>query len=238
MSQHQQTVVITGANRGIGFALVDQFLQGGWQVKATQRSDSGSRALAELTSRFPETLQIGQMDITRQDEITAFKNQIGSTLPIDLLINNAGVFPEHTATPFETMKATEFEAAFRVNFHGTLAVTKALLPQLRRAPEARIVMMSSGAASIGARSGRRYAYGASKAALNHLTRGLAEELLPERITVVAVSPGWVRTEMGGKEADLSPEEAAEALFKTFISLKPDATGQFLDRFGNTETYLW
>lgn len=231
-----KTALITGTSRGIGAVLERRFLAKGWQVISCGRFESPSRTAEDLSQSSCIRLN---MDVTDIESIEKVKETLTSkNLQIDVLINNAGVFPEPTDTPFRNLSLEWFEQAMDVNFLGTIRVIQSVLPLMQGTENPRIVNMSSGAASITQRSGRRYCYGASKAALNHLTRGLAEELKPQGVTVVSLSPGWVKTDMGGAEADLEPEPVATSIVDTILSLKIQQSGYFLDRFGKTETYAW
>lgn len=236
MTAKARTVLITGANRGIGAAMEGAFHSKGWQVISCMRKLTDQARPTEPGQRLSIRLE---MDITHQaqiDQVAKFLNENNVTL--DVLINNAGIFPEPTDMSFRNLDLNWFHEAMNVNLVGTIRVTKTLLPLLAKSQNPRIVNLSSGAGSISQRSGRRYCYGASKAALNHFTRGLATELKPEGITVVALSPGWVKTDMGGSEADLEPESVGTSIEQTVQSLTLRQTGRFLDRLGNTGTYSW
>ena len=231
-----ETVLITGTNRGIGAAMEKAFLSKGWQVISCMRT------LPDQTQQPPSSqssLIRLELDITNQSQLdNVFQLLEGKNLTLDVLINNAGIFPEPTDMSFKQLDLEWFEKAMEVNFQGTIRVTQKLLPLMTNSNNPRIINLSSGASSITQRSGRRYCYGASKAALNHFTRGLANELQPEGITVVALSPGWVKTDMGGEEADLESEDVGISIEKTIRSLSIETTGDFLDRDGNTGTYTW
>jgi NAD(P)-dependent dehydrogenase (short-subunit alcohol dehydrogenase family) len=233
----QGRILITGASRGIGASLVDVCISQGWDVIACQRKISGAGGVSQV--RRNSLCQEIEMDVSKQDSVEKAFHRIAEDVSrIDVLVNNAGVFPEPTDTPFESLKHSWFREAFSVNVIGTSMVTQACLPFLKKSSNGRIVNISSGAASITQREGRRYCYGASKAALNHMTRGLANELSDQKLTVVALSPGWVRTNMGGEEADLEAKEVANQMEQTIRQLSLQQSGQFLDRFGKPDTYAW
>jgi NAD(P)-dependent dehydrogenase (short-subunit alcohol dehydrogenase family) len=236
-SMSQGTILITGTSRGMGASLVDVCLNQGWDVIACQRTVSGKGKVSQLRNSS-SCIEV-EMDVSRQESVTkSFHNIAESVSCIDVLVNNAGVFPEPTDTPFESLKPSWFQEVFAVNLIGTSMVTQACLPFLKKSTNGRIVNISSGAASITQREGRRYCYGASKAALNHVTRGLANELSDQKLTVVALSPGWVRTDMGGNEAELEAREVAHQMEQTIRQLSLQQSGQFLDRFGKPDTYAW
>jgi len=132
-----------------------------------------------------------------------------------------------------------FTEAFESNVTGVARVTRAFLPLLRGSECPRIVNISSGAGSISSKDDTSYyPYSVSKAALNMLSRTMASEFRREGIIVVAISPGWVRTEMGGPNAPLTADESAASLFTTICQLDVAQSGEFLDREGGRSTYGW
>jgi NAD(P)-dependent dehydrogenase (short-subunit alcohol dehydrogenase family) len=232
--------LITGANRGIGLALARALVEHDVFVFA------GARKVAAATERegwnqgCGDRLQVVPLDVTSVESIRHCVQAVRAvTDHLDILVNNAAVFPEEGDETLADLNVDGFDQAFAVNVTGVARVTQALLPLLLHSPTPRIVNVSSGAGSIGEKTDHRYyCYGASKAALNCFTVGLANELRPRNVPVVAISPGWVRTDMGGPEAELSPEESAAALAGTILKLSMDHSGTFLDRFGRRGEYKW
>lgn len=235
------SVLITGANRGIGLALVKEFLKQGDRVIATARQPDKADELNALSKTYldPEFTVI-PMDVTNADSVNqayAKITQLFSSL--DILINNAGVNPDSKEEKFEDMDLAHFAMAFEVNVVGVARVARAFLPFLRKSNTPRIINVSSGAGSIAIKTNfKLYSYSTSKAALNMFTRALAAELKPENIIVVALSPGWVRTDMGGDDAEISPEESANCIFSTAHRLTMDNSSQFFGRDGNQDNYNW
>jgi NAD(P)-dependent dehydrogenase (short-subunit alcohol dehydrogenase family) len=155
------------------------------------------------------------------------------------LVNNAGVFPEEGNESLESLPLECFEEAFAVNVVGVARVTRVFLPLLTRAAHPRVINMSSLAGSVsGKEDSRHYCYSASKAALNMLTRTMAAELRPRGVTVVAVTPGWVKTEMGGPDALLAVEDSARSLAATIDRITHHDAGHFLDRDGQKGVAAW
>ena len=224
------SILITGANRGIGRELALCCAKNNWSTHATFRTSPPATS---------SEIDYFHMDVTLENQVcdamAALKERIGH---LDVLVHNAGVFPEPTDAPFEALKPEWWEQTYQTHVLGAYHVIKAALPLLRKSTSPRIVNLSSGASSITQRSGRRYAYGASKAALNHLTRGLAQEWEQEGICVVALSPGWVKTDMGGLQAELEPSQVARDLERTLRQLNSSHSGKFLDRFGKEGVYHW
>ncbi len=229
-----ESVLITGSSGGIGSALAEEFARVGWQVFASARNPQQPE-LSELARRH-KNLSLLALDVCRESTILeAVKNLEDKSL--DVLVNNAAVFPGEGHEPFESLDLDWFNEAFAANVVGVARVTKAFLPHLRRSSHARIANISSGAGSISEKEDfDRYPYSVSKAALNMLTRALAAEFRTENIIVTAISPGWVKTRMGGPNAPLTPRESAQSLFQTINGLSMEQSGNFLGRKG--EPYAW
>ena len=220
-----RTVLVTGANRGLGYEFARQYAADGWQVIGTAREPAEAKELAELGVR------VMALDVADPTSVERLAAELGAQ-PIDLLINNAGIFPR-----FGTLAETDFDDVARilaVNTIGPMRVTRALLPNLRRGNFKQIVSISSGLGSIaGNDSGRYYGYRESKAGLNMFTRSLAAELADEGFTCVVLSPGWVQTDMGGPNATLTPEQSIRGMRKVISGLAPEANGTFWNHDGET-----
>jgi len=233
-------ILITGANRGIGLALSRALVERGHFVYAGARKPESAGALGELAATDADHMRILGLDVTTASsvrEAASIVRKAGRGL--DVLINNAGVLFEPADAALAELETEWYDRTFAVNVTGVVRVTQAFLPLLSDSQSARIVNVSSGAGCIGGETNAwYYCYGASKAALNHMTVGSAKELRPRGVIVAAVSPGWVRTDMGGSEADLSAEESADALVETILALTMAQSGCFLDRFGRKGTYEW
>ncbi len=235
-SEKGETMLITGANRGIGLALAEESLLLGYQVIATARHPERATDLQALQTRHPGRLDLLPLEINSDDSVRTLANAVGE---IDILVNNAAVFPEEGEETVDQWQMAHLTEAFQTNVVGVARVTQALLGHLRRSAAARVVNISSTAGSIsGKHSHFYYAYSTSKAALNMMTRAMAFDLKNHGITVVAVTPGWVRTEMGGADANLSPEESAGAIARMIGRLTDDDAGHFLERDGSPCQYAW
>ena len=235
------SILITGANRGIGLELTRHFLSKGLAVIATARRPGEAHELQSLApNASPGALTVIPLDVTDSESAhNAAKLCAKSFNSLEILINNAGVYPEGGDEAFDDIDVELFQRAVDVNYIGTVRVTQAFLPLIRKGANARIVNISSGAATLTEKTdSRRYCYGPSKTALNMFTRTLANELKAEGIVVAAMSPGWVRTEMGGADADLSVEAATDAMAATIEKLSLENSGDFLDRFGDSDAYKW
>jgi len=223
-----KTVLITGANRGLGLGFTRHYLESGWRVLAAARDPDASAELAELTARFGEMLTLFQLELTSEPSIAAAAADIGDTA-FDLVINNAGTLPDEA---FGAWTAQAFARAFAVNATGPALVAQAVAPKMKHG--SKLVNISSGLGSCGLaiEPGTGLdAYAASKAALNMITARLAAKLEPRGVIVVACDPGWVRTRMGGPDADLSVDESIGAITATIDGLTPADSGRFVSRHG-------
>ncbi len=221
--QTAATHLVTGANRGIGLAFARALVARGDRVVATARRPEKARDLAKLPVRLE------QLDVADEESVARLAHSLSGE-PLDVLINNAGIGDDGPS--FEELSMADLERFFRVNAMGPAAVTQALLPNLRSGKRRTVVNLSSSLGSISDNgSGGWIAYRVSKAALDQLTRTIAAELKRERFVCIAISPGWVATDMGGPGATLSPEDSVAAMLKVIDRLSPKDTGRFLDRHG-------
>ena len=232
--------LITGANRGIGLALTRALAERGVFVFAGVRRTRQAAELRRLGKDHRELLRVVSLDVTSAASVRSCVSKVkAATSSLDILINNAAVLLEDVGTRLADLDVEWFTQTMAVNLTGVARVTQAFLPLLTAVKMPRIVNISSGAGTIGGKGNHwYYCYGASKASLNHFTVGLAHELRSHKAIVTAVSPGWVRTDMGGAEADLSPEESAVAMAGMILKLKPAHNGCFLDRHGRKGEYSW
>lgn len=217
------TYLITGANRGIGLALAKQ-LAGRQDIVLGTARDPGA-----ATEAFEAGVEMLELDVADPKSVAGLAEQVGDR-PIDVLINNAGVYNDKSELAETDIE--KFNECMRVNVAGPLAVTQALLPRLEVGGKQMVVNISSGMGSIGeTRNGGSYGYRASKAALNMLTKTMSVELAPKGIAAVCFHPGWVETDMGGQGADLQPAESANHLIVTLDGLTTADTGRFMDYKG-------
>lgn len=202
------TALITGASRGLGKELVRQYAADRWQVIGTERRDMDMNDVAQIR-RYAAKLQ---------------------DKPIDLLFCNAGISGKR-GMAIGSFDFQSWEEVLRVNLLGPAALAEALVDHVAASERKTIALMSSRLGSIGESSGMTLPYSTSKAALNMLAKGLAATLASKAIIVVAVSPGWVRTDMGGAGAPLSPEASVRGLRKVIEGLTPRDSGRFLSHDG-------
>jgi NAD(P)-dependent dehydrogenase (short-subunit alcohol dehydrogenase family) len=202
------TALITGAGRGLGKELARQYAADGWEVIGTMRR---------------------QLEMTDRAQISGFAKQLKEK-PIDLLFCNAGIVGKRGMKP-GSFDFDSWEEVLRVNLLGPAALADALLDNVAASERRIIAMMSSRLGSISESTGMTLPYASSKAALNMLVKGLAAHLAHRAVIVVALSPGWVRTDMGGAQAPLTPEVSVSGLRKVIDKLKSTDSGRFLSHDG-------
>jgi NAD(P)-dependent dehydrogenase (short-subunit alcohol dehydrogenase family) len=218
--------LVTGANRGLGLALVQALLARGDRVVACCRHPGRAGALNALAGEHPNRLHLLPLDVAKPASI----RELAAELPLvcerlDLLVNNAGLLV--SGERFGTLDPEALDASFRTNAMGPLLLTEALADRL--ADGARVANLSSVMGAIGEVSEfRAPSYAISKAAQNMATAQLAHALAPRGIVVVALHPGWVQTEMGGPKATVAPEQSAAGLLEVIAGLRPADSGRFLD----------
>jgi NAD(P)-dependent dehydrogenase (short-subunit alcohol dehydrogenase family) len=205
----QRVALITGANRGIGLETARQLAGRGHHVVIAARDERTGRQAAERIQAEGGKATFLPLDVNSSDSIGSAAGQFAATADrLDVLINNAGVYPDQGLTIL-TIPRDRLAQTFQTNTFGPLEVTQAFLPYLRRAAAARVINVSSGYGQLEGLSAEAPSYSLSKLALNGLTLLLAAALRRDRIAVNAMCPGWVRTDMGGPGATLSVEEGAD-----------------------------
>ncbi|MCB1358796.1 MAG: SDR family NAD(P)-dependent oxidoreductase [Maritimibacter sp.] len=210
-------ILVTGANRGIGAALVAAAAQRGHAPIAATRPGQGGDVTFDVTDH------------------AALARAAAGTGPIDALINNAGIIgPNRQST--RDMDFDGFRRTLEVNTLAPLAVAQAFLPNLHAGRAPRILSISSQMAWMGYAKSDRIAYRASKAALNKVMQGLATDLAEDGIAVALVDPGWVRTDMGGAEADEDPAAVAAGIIALAERLTLDQTGGFFTWRGERRAF--
>jgi NAD(P)-dependent dehydrogenase (short-subunit alcohol dehydrogenase family) len=214
-------VFITGASKGIGLELTGKVLSAGHSVFAVARAPGP--ALTKLQKEFAGKLTVYKADLRNEKAIEKIADALENWPQLDLLINNAGIYPE-------AAKVEDFLECFHVNSIIPFLLSKALLPKLRKGHEPKLVQITSLMGSIADNgSGGSYAYRASKSALNMLNKCLAVE--NSWLTAVVIHPGWVQTDMGGKGAPLTVEISVNGIWRVTQALKPEDSGKFLDYTG-------
>ncbi len=225
------TVLITGANRGIGLELARQYAARGWRVIATARKPAEAAALAELAAAHPSVV-IEALDVTDGAAIAAIAAKYKDR-PIDVLINNAGISGRR-GQALGSLDYDDYRVVLETNTIAPMRVTEALLPNVVASTQKKIVTISSSEGSISrVDSPRGYAYRSSKAAVNMLMRNLAFDVQARGVTVALVNPGPVDTDMmkGARIALQPPADAVEKVIGIIDRVTPEHTGRFWDYQG-------
>lgn len=218
------TILITGAGRGLGLELARQYAEDGWRVIGTVREAAAGRKVARLGA---ETLRLDVSDTAQPRQLAARLKG----LPIDVLFCNAGIGGKR-GMALGSFDFAEWEKVLRVNLLGAAAVIEALIDNVAASERKIVAVMSSRLGSIAESSGMTLPYSSSKAALNLLAKGLAANLAPRGIIVVALSPGWVKTDMGGQSAPLTPQRSVQGLRQVIAGLRLEHSGTFLSYDGS------
>lgn len=224
----RRNVLVTGANRGIGFEYVRQLLARGDHVVATARHPAQAHELNRLVADHPGRLHVLPLDVTDPKAEAEIARELPLVLGderLHLLINNAGLL--HSGERFGHVSAANLEDSFRTNASGPFLLTQAVAPRL--ADGAKVANMSSQLGSIaGTTRFGTPTYCISKAALNMATRLLAAALADRGIAVVSLHPGWVQTDMGGEQAPLQPADSVRGLLQVIDRVSMQESGSFLD----------
>ena len=234
------TVLITGANRGLGLGFAGAYADMGWQVIACCRKPSDE--LLALAQRY-STLRIEALDVADHAAIDALAMRLKGEA-IDVLLNNAGTYGrlgfaeggiEHQA--FGNTDYDNWEQVLRVNVFGPMKMAEAFVEHVERSAQKKIVTLSSMMGSMGLNtSGGMYAYRTSKAAVNMMMHSMGIDLAKRGIIAVALHPGWARTDMGGPGAEIDPTESVEGMMAVIEKLNADHLGQLTAYDGSVLPY--
>jgi NAD(P)-dependent dehydrogenase (short-subunit alcohol dehydrogenase family) len=229
MQHSVSTALIIGASRGLGLAMGKAFLERGWRVIATVRGKART-ALHDLADRSEGRLEIETLDVTAPDQLAALRARLDGR-KLDLLFVNSGVLDQPVATIGE-ISTEEFVRLMATNALGPLRAIESLQEVV--APTGTIGVMSSGLGSVANNTNGGYeTYRASKAALNTLMRSFAARRADDPRTFLIMDPGWVRTDMGGRNATLGVEESVPRLVDVICAQSGKGALQFLDYRGRT-----
>lgn len=208
----QRIALVTGANKGIGLAIVKRLLMEGVFVYATTR-DISRYPIAEIPSQYSQNLRVELLDVSDRQSIRELSQTIRQHhRGIDILVNNAGVYMDDPRkTPYESLVDIDlsvFDHTIKTNVSGPLTLISEFLPAMKEQNYGRIVNISSGMGRFDDMNIEGPFYRISKAALNALTKVVASDVKDYDILINSVCPGWVRTDMGGEKAPIAPDEAA------------------------------
>jgi len=220
------SVLITGANRGLGLEFTRQYAADGWRVFAACRDPAGARDLAAVEGDVSAEI----LDVDDGPQVAALANKL-SGQPIDVLINNAGIYGPKGVTR-DTVVYDAWGQVFRTNAMSPLAVSAAFAANVAQGGQKKIITLSSIMGSIAENdSSGDFIYRSSKAAVNAVMKSLAGDLKSEGITVAVLHPGWVRTDMGGPDAAIEAPESVTGMRAVIAGLKESDSGRFLNYDG-------
>jgi NAD(P)-dependent dehydrogenase (short-subunit alcohol dehydrogenase family) len=216
-------VLITGANRGIGFEFTKQYAADGWSVLACCRTAQSASALQSI-AKANNNVQIFDLDVSDFAQIEALALQLKDQ-SIDVLINNAGVYPPSS---FGNTNYDEWAKAFKVNSMAPLKMAEEFVQHVTRSQLKKIATLTSKMGSIDDNtSGESYSYRSTKTAVNMVMKSLSIDLKPYGISVVTLHPGWVQTDMGGSNALISAQTSVTGLRQVIENLNLNNTGKFI-----------
>ena len=230
-----KTTLITGASRGIGLEFCRQYAVEGWRVLACSRHPEKSDALNKLAAQYPELIELHVLDVADHAQIERLAQvldyesaeELLAGHPIDLLINNAGIYPDSDKRGFGHTDYAEWMQAFRINTMAPLKMAETFATQISRSKQKTIVIITSKMGSIADNGGGgNYLYRSSKAAVNMVVKSLAIDLKPSGITAVVFHPGWVKTDMGGPNALISTEQSVSGMRQVISRLTLADSGKF------------
>ncbi|WP_422366231.1 SDR family oxidoreductase [Pelagibius sp.] len=220
------TVLITGANRGLGLEFVRSFAAEGWRVHACARNVEKAKSVKALEG----DVVCHKLDVTNGLKVASLARSLAEE-PLDLLINNAGIYGSRA--DFGETDFDDWATTLSVNTLAPLRMAERFVGMLEKGERKTIVNISSRMGSIASTgTGGSYAYRSSKAALNMVTKGLSADLGPKGFTVVSFHPGWVQTDMGGEEADIPSDESIVGMRKVIAGLTTEDNGKFFNYDGS------
>ncbi len=225
-------VLITGANRGIGLEMVKLYAARGDTVLACCRNPAEAEALNAVEG----DVEVIEVQVSDGASVASLASNLGDR-PVDLLINNAGMAgPSYDQQNAYAMDFDGWAETFEVNTMAPVRVMQALMPNLKASSDARVVTITSQMGALSLDMPVAYAYCTSKAALNKFMKMAALELGKEGINVCVIHPGWVQTDMGGPNAEITPQESAEGIVATIDGLNAETNGSFWK--WNGEAHGW
>ncbi len=211
------TVLISGANRGIGLELARQYAADGAQVIAGVRDPDGATALKAIAG-----VEVHALDVAEDASVQAFQQAVGER-PVDILIANAGVGGGHSA--LGGLDFGRWLQTLNVNSLGPVRLAQAFLPNIKAGADKKMVAISSTLGSTSAVGGDMFAYRSSKAALNNAWAGLATALKGDGVTCLILHPGWVKTDMGGAGAQITPQQSVDGIRARISEAGPAQSGR-------------
>lgn len=221
-----ETILITGANRGLGLGFTRTYLERGARVHACARTPERADELRRLAEEHGDRLEIHELDVTDAGHIAELKRALEGEA-IDILLLNAGIYPDKSLS-FGQLDEDKWIAGFRTNTIAPAKLSEALLPNVERSDRKVIAVVTSLMGSIADnQAGSFYMYRSSKAAVNMVVKSMAIDLKPRGIACVVLHPGWVKTDMGGPNARIDIPESVGGMRDVLDRLTLEDSGRFL-----------
>ena len=220
------TILITGANRGLGLEFCKQYAQENWNVIACCREPEKATTLNKLKTQF-SNISVLTLDVSDLNQIEQLAKKLNNTA-IDILLNNAGIYGDESGHGFGNLDYTQWQKNMTVNVFAPVKLTEVLLPNLERGKFKKVVAMSSLMGSIEDNgSGGSILYRSSKTALNSVMKSVAIDIHQKEIAVLILHPGWVKTDMGGSNAPMEIPESVTKMRETIANFTLKQSGEFL-----------
>ncbi len=220
------TVLITGANRGIGLEFCKQYVKQGWRVIACSRNPKQAMELSKLSAEN-SNIKLYKMDVIGRKGVDELANEL-TDVTIDLLIANAGIYGDSNGHAFGNLDYSDWIKTLETNVLGAIKTIEAFMPNLVRSQNPRVAVISSQMGSIADNgSGGSILYRSSKAALNAAMKSLAIDLQTDRVGVLIFHPGWVKTDMGGPSALIDAKTSVTGMVGQIDNFKISETGAFI-----------
>jgi len=220
------TVLITGSARGIGFELAKQYAEAGHRVLATCRNPDKAENLKAVAAASKGLATVHRMDVSNMDSVRAAATEIGD-IPIDIIINNAGVWGGLAGQVLDSMDYDNWFYEFSTMAMGPFRVVQTFLKNVLGGQQKKIFTITSQTSAHSYKKVAGYSYSSSKAASNRIMTMLSRDLHDRGVTVCLMHPGWVRTEMAGKVADIEPHESAAGIIRVIAEASLADSGKFL-----------
>ena len=224
------TILVTGANRGLGIEFVEQYLNEGNEVIATYRNENSSMDLIEMDNER-SNLKLLQLDVSSKKSLNSFAKNLGNA-PIDIFINNAGVYGPRNSS-FGNVDEENWIPAIKVNTIAPILMTQLIIKNIRSGADKKLIYITSKMGSIDDnKGGGAYVYRSSKTALNSVVKSLSVDLENEGMTVALIHPGWVKTDMGGPSALIDKDTSVRGMTEVISNLDISSTGNFYNYDGS------
>ena len=228
------TILVTGANRGLGIEFVEQYLNDGNEVIATYRNENSSMDLIKMGNER-SNLKLLQLDVSSNKSLNSFAENLGDS-PIDIFINNAGVYGPRNSS-FGNVDEENWIPAIKINAIAPILLTQLIIKNIRSGADKKLIFVTSKMGSIDDnKGGGAYVYRSSKTALNAVVKSLSVDLENEGIVVALIHPGWVKTDMGGPNAIIDKDTSVRGMTEVISNLNISSTGNFYNYDGSIITW--